>query len=343
MLLIKIALKKSILFLSAISIFLSPSPVLAKGDSELNFQNLISKRKNVSEIAWKKNSSVLKKSEPKLGEIKISKGPNTIPWFNEVTKSLTLVSRSFPSFAEPNRVQVIQFNFTDLNWATSLVKSLVSAEVYDQMNQQEGGRLLESGCSFEAKTCQGSKQVTSSDGQVFLFIGVPNVIPPNNDERYKSGMLEAHEYFHSLQKNNISNQDQKPEFWPPRWFLEGSAEWIQNASINYKNFKKYKKYIDQECKSDQSCRTISKERILDYLSQSNRGNGMSQYDSQFAYSLGSKFVEILVAIKGTEPLLKIWQDSGKGIGWEMAFAKVFGEDWNTSYPKIAEAVFRNLN
>ena len=54
-----------------------------------------------------------------------------------------------------------------------------------------------------------------------------------------------------------------------------------------------------------------KEKILDYLSQSNRGNGMSQYDSQFAYSLGSKFVEILVAIKGTEPLLKIWQESGK--------------------------------
>ena len=87
MLLIKIALKKSILFLSAISIFLSPSPVLAKGDSELNFQNLISKRKNVSEIAWKKNSSVLKKSEPKLGEIKISKGPNTIPWFNEIGRA----------------------------------------------------------------------------------------------------------------------------------------------------------------------------------------------------------------------------------------------------------------
>lgn len=323
----------------------SPSPLktpsLTSNDVFVNatFDNLLENRKSLPFTAWKKTSDLIGKSTSKLGKLDLNTGPNTKPWFNDLPKVLSLVSRAFPNEQEAKDILVIRYNYKDLDWATNLLKSKISSQFYDQLNDNEGGRLLSSNCDLSG-TCRGSKEQTTPDGLAILLIGVPN--SKNEDViRYSSGQLEAHEYFHSLQRVPFIGKNLQNANYPPRWFVEGSAEWIQNGSVNFDKFSKYQDFIGNDCDSYTTCARLSEKIVSDYLSKSNQGNGMTNFDQQYAYSLGSKVCELLVSIAGPESLIKIWEEESKGIGWDAAFLKVYGSDWNQVYPVLAKVV--NLN
>ena len=69
---------------------------------------------------------------------------------------------------------------------------------------------------------------------------------------------------------------------------------------------------------------------------------MSDFDQRYAYSLGSKVCELLSAIAGPEALIQIWNAQATGIGWDAAFQKVYGVDWNSVYPLIAKSLNSNI-
>jgi hypothetical protein len=308
--------------------------------AEITFENSFQNRKYISYTAWKSTSDVIAKSTSKVGTIDLNTGPKTKPWFNDIPKAFSLVSRAFPNEKEASNVLVIRYNYSDLDWATKLLQSKVSPQTYSDMDRNEGGQLLSSNCNTNG-TCRGSKALTTSDGLAILLIGVPN--DPSMDlERYTSGQLEAHEYFHTLQDVPYVGKQLQNKDWPPRWFIEGSAEWIQNATVNNQSFTKYENFLRSDCNPMSNCSNLTEKAISDYLSQSSQGNGMSDFDQQYAYNLGSKICELLVSIAGNDLLIQMWNQEANGIGWDAAFLKVYGTEWNKAVPLIAKTLTANL-
>lgn len=306
-----------------------------------SFANLFQRKSGVSYAAWKNLSSNVKPELAPKSTLEAFAGPNTKPWFNDLPKVIKLVSSTFKNYESPQQTLAISYKFVDLDWATNLLKTKISSQDYAELDRSEGGRLLESNC--RDKDCVGSKQLTTQGGLSILLFGVPNslnVSDPVGDMRFLEGQLEAHEYFHSLQRVQLLGKPMTRETYPPVWFTEGSAEWVQNAVINFKSFDKYLRFIKSDCPSN--CRSMSEVDISKFMSTQISDATQSSFDYWLNYSLGSLIVENLVAVGGHDSLIEMNKELSKGIGWVSAFKTVYKEDWSKAYPVIAKTIAGNL-
>lgn len=310
-------------------------------ESPTSFENLYENRKGISKSAWEKVAATIQSSKPKVGDLEIHTGPNTKPFFDDYPLATSLISRTFPNHAEPAKTLIIRYNFVDLEWAETIVRDKLSVQDYQDLDRNEGGKLVSSNCNAQRKDCEGAKQQTVFSNKISLILqGVRNTDAPNDATgkmRFYSGMLEAHEYFHALQRIPIMG---KSNVWPHAWFREGSAEWIQNAAINYKNFETYKDYLRLDCQY--SCLKLTEEDIAEFLFTSNGELVKEKFERWLNYSLGSWVIEALVALKGPEIMLDMYAEMGKGLSFDQSFNNLFQFEWNTAVPILAKTIYANL-
>jgi hypothetical protein len=308
-----------------------------------SFADLVANRKGISQAAWTKVNQSISKSAPKVGTLEIYTGPKTKPYFKDYQKAISLVSRLFPNMKEPASNVVIRYMFADLAWADAKVKELLPQPEIERFNRDEGGRLLTSNCDSTRKSCDGSKQLTTTAGVNLVLQGVPELVYPNalaEKDRFSSGMLEAHEYFHSLQRIPFQGIGVQQKDYPPIWFAEGSAEWVQNASINNRDLKKYKNYFALDCQA--ACKKLSKSDIATILTEATNSYWPNQYDRWLNYALGSLLIESLVSVTNPESILSMYNEMATKIGFAAAFKNVYGIEWSAAIPILSEAVYLNL-
>ena len=308
-----------------------------------SFADLVANRKGISQAAWTKVNQSISKSAPKVGTLEIYTGPKTKPYFNDYQKAISLVSRLFPNMKEPASNVVIRYMFADLAWADAKVKELLPQSEIERFNRDEGGRLLTSNCDSTRKSCDGSKQLTTTAGVNLVLQGVPELVYPNalaEKDRFSSGMLEAHEYFHSLQRIPFQGIGVQQKDYPPIWFAEGSAEWVQNAAINNRDLKKYKNYFALDCQA--ACKKLSKSDIATILTEATSSYWPNQYDRWLNYALGSLLIESLVSVTNPESILSMYNEMATKIGFATAFKNVYGIEWSAAIPILSEAVYLNL-
>jgi hypothetical protein len=302
------------------------------------FENLYQNRKGVSYAAWRQVSEGIKKNNSKLGKLDIRTGPQSSPIFDKDSEVLALVSRAFPESEEPKTITIIRYQFKDLSWAENEIRGVISREEYVELDRNEGGRLLTSNCDGSLKNCLGSKQVTTQLGHALILQGIPN---PKSvfDSRFTTGMLEAHEYFHSLQRIPLLGKPLSGEDWPRAWFREGSAEWVQNVTINYANFESYSRYIKSDCSN--SIAGMGEGEISEFFSAKS-DEEIRKYDPWLNYCLGAYGVEVLVSLKGQKSILDLYTQMSTRIGFEAAFKNVYSFDWPAAVPILAKTVFANI-
>jgi hypothetical protein len=182
-------------------------------------------------------------------------------------------------------------------------------------------------------------QQTTMSGWSLIIQGVPNE-EDKNDPRGKlffgSGMLEAHEYFHSLQRIPLMGA----EVWPHAWFIEGSAEWVQNMAVNYNDYKTYQEFIALDCAGH--CARLSEADIVEFLENSKGNYTPPKFDSGLNYSLSSRFIEALVALKGPDIMIDIFEQMDKRLTLEQGFKNTFGVEWSYALPILAKTIYANL-
>ena len=306
-----------------------------------SFSNLYERRSAVSYTAWRKISAKVNESQAPNLSLDSYVGPNTNRWYNNLPKVMKLVSSAFKNFEAPKQTLAISYNFDDLNWATELLKTKISPQEYAELDRSEGGQLLSSNC--REKDCVGSKQVTTQGGLAILLFGVPNSMnlsDPVGDMRFREGQLEAHEFFHAYQRVQLLGKPMTRENYPPIWLTEGSAEWVQNAVMNYGSFDKYMRFIKSDCQSD--CRGLSESELSRFMSTQLSAASDTDFNPWLNYPVGSLIAESLVAVSGHELLLQVQGELSKGIGWVAAFKNVYKEDWAKAYPEIAKTIAANL-
>ena len=308
-----------------------------------SFSDLVANRKGITQGAWTKVNQSIAKNASKIGTFDIHTGPNTKPYFDDYPKPAALVSKLFPTMKEPASNIVIRYMFADLAWADAKVKELLPQSEIERFNRDEGGRLLTSNCDSTRKTCDGSKQLTTTAGVNLVLQGVPDRLYPNDlagQDRFNAGMLEAHEYFHSLQRIPLQGIGIQQKDYPPVWFVEGSAEWVQNAAINNRDFKKYKNYFELDCQT--TCKKLSQADIAKILTEATNSSWPNQYEYWLNYALGSLLVESLVSITNPESILIMYNQMATKIGFAAAFKNVYGIEWCAAIPVLSEAIYLNL-
>jgi hypothetical protein len=220
--------------------------------------------------------------------------------------------------------------------------------------RNDGG--MSGNCQADLRDCLAAKIKTSRNNQVsFLLIGVSNQVGmlEINGSKYgnvgvteqnKKGMLVAHEFIHTLQSGPMAiAQTLELANRPPAWIWEGSATLFQNLAVNsdsYQNFMNYRKDSLGELIERQG---IQEDFINNYLKQKNciedpwRG-GQSP---DWSYQLGARVMEILVALKGSDSTLEIFNLMSQKKSFESSFKTAFGITYEDAVPVIAKTLAAN--
>jgi len=319
-----------------------------------SFENLYGNRKGVAYAAWLQTGQVMNASEARVPTLKTFIGPNTKPWYTEVEKTMSLVSKAFPSAKLPSNVLTIFYNFTDISWAEEKLKTLITAQSYSELDRNEGGHLVDSNCQAQFKDCGGAKQVTTIEGTNLgiMLIGVPNNPgmevagggtrgDPGTYENNTTGQLLAHEYFHALQREELVGKNLSRNDWPPRWFSEGSAYFFQNAIVNSGDFKKFSNWRQIAVGDYIKQHGITAEFVSDFMDIAHYSDDWNGFSGDWNYFLGARIIETLVSLKGPESILSFYKLMGEGKGFEYSFKNVYGANYRDVVPIIAKTVADN--
>lgn len=337
--------KISTLFISILLSSIIALPSNSAVSTEITFDNLFQSRKLISQVTWSKFNAQAQRSDKLVIPVKVLVGPNTKPTYKTPVKAFNLVAQGFDGYQLAKKVTLIQYQFVDMKWAENTLKKMVTSDQYQLFSRNESGKVFDSHCVNENKNCYGAKALTAQSGEAFILHGVMNELPVGKSEKIRmtTGMLEAHEYFHTIQDVPFRGKNLPREKFPPAWLTEGSAELVQNLAINQKSYKDYLYFIKENSMSLYG-NYINRDPayLSEYLDFQNNKNNWENYENDVAYSLGSRICEILVAVKGPNSLLDMHYEMSKGKGFESAFSKVYGKSWKQVQPIIAKTLAANI-
>jgi len=313
------------------------SKVAVVPTSPSSLSDLYQNRNGIAYAAWKSTADSIAAGKSNIVNLTVFRGPNTLPpKYATPEVAIGLVSRAFSSYQVPQNIFIIQYSVGDIKWADEKVKSLIDSDSYSQLNRNENGHLVDSNCG--ANDCFGAKQVSTNSGIAFILQGIHtgNNNDPMGVARWELGQLEAHEFTHALQRATVSGQPTKE--WPTSWITEGSAELAQNLVMSYKSYDEYMKW--RKLDSSQFYGNNSKittKFMTNFLDSSSNKDYQKPIDTYYAYSLGSRIVEIFVALKGPGIMLDLFRETALQ-GFEPAFKSLFGTPWSEASPIINKTI-----
>jgi len=302
-----------------------------------SFSNLYENRDGIAYAAWKSTADSIAAGKSNVVNLKIYIGPNTTaPKYKTPEIAIGLVSKAFSKYKTPENVHVIQYSVADVQWAEDKVKSIVDTASYNELNRNENGRLVDSNCG---KTdCFGAKQVSTRSGIAFVLQGVPtgDFFDPIRVARLELGQLDAHEFTHAMQRATIIGLQTKE--WQNNWILEGSAELAQNLVMSYKSYDEYMKWrkLDSQDFYGKNTR-ITSSFMTSYLAATGAEECRNNNEPCYKYNLGSRIVEIFVALKGPGVMLDLFREYAVQ-GFEPAFQSIFGVTWAEASPIINKTI-----
>jgi hypothetical protein len=312
----------------------SAKPIAAAPTS---FSNLFENRDGIAYAAWKSTAESIAAGKSNVSSLKIYIGPNTTaPKYKTPEIAIGLVSQAFSNYKTPEDVHVIQYSVDDVKWADDKVKSIIDINDYNYLNRQENGRLVDSNCG--ATDCYGAKQVSTNSGIAFVLQGVPKVsnYDPMVKARLELGQLDAHEFVHAMQRATITGKQTKE--WAVVWIVEGGAELAQNLVMSHKSYEEYMKWRKLDSAQLYGKNTkITNEFLTTYLNAKYNSDYWKTVDSYYAYNLGSRVIEIFVALKGPGVMLDLYRESALQ-GFEPAFQSIFGVTWAEASPIINKTI-----
>jgi hypothetical protein len=288
-----------------------------------SFDDLVQNYEGIAYAAWSKSNAAITAATDVAPIFKALTGPNTTLAFKNPASAYDLVARLYSGYKSTSAMTVLSFSYDDREWAQEQMKQLQPKSTWQW--------ITETACATRAK-CWGGGMFSDEKANGLLVITTEVL-----DDNHLSGTLDAHEYLHAIQQNQMGRPTVWPEpsDWPPAWYREGQATFAQNASIYYQSFDLYlknRKSISTELYRDS---TITSEWIQEFFVT-------NQPSSWFNYDLGAMLVESLTALKGPGSTMEIWKLMGTGASFESAFEKVYGISFTKALPIMSKAIALEL-
>ncbi len=284
--------------------------------------------------AWKKSAEKIELSSSKLGVVEILMGPNVVVNNPVPLVALNLVSRLSANYEEPKKIVMVYAGEKDIEWGQKQVDEFCVGRScgYDVSGEAKKA------CNIPVTPCWGGFALRNNRTNTPLIYMTASEWG-KTDPGHTSGTLEAHEYFHTVQDLLLAKSSLDAV---PRWFTEGSASWVQRATVFHSDFEKYKdqRNSDNNDSLSRNKRTAAwLEKFLDpdYTTGWDKWNG-SEYDPWAIYDVGSLATEVMVAIGGPDKFLDLFKVTGSGKSFAQAFESIYGISWREGAKIIANAI-----
>lgn len=295
-----------------------------------SFDDLIEKYQGISYAAWSKSSSALKGAESAAIPFKAVTGPNTTLALKNPEKIYDLVARMYTGYQSAKDLTLLSFAYDDRDWATQHMKTIQPSSTW---------QWIATTACVTRETCWGGGMHTDADGRGLLVITTEV-----KDENHTSGTLDAHEYTHAVQQNQMGRSQPWPPSgtWPPIWFLEGQANFAQYAAVYHESFDLYTKNQRNSNEGLYKDSKITSQWIQDYFVVNPPSDWFNKYERWRQYDLGSMFVEVLTAIKGPAATMEVWKQCSTGMMFVDSFEKVYEISFDKALPIISKAIALEL-
>jgi hypothetical protein len=299
-------------------------------DAPTSFDDLIANYEGISYAAWSKSNAAISASNDVVLPFKALTGINTTLSFRNPASAFDLVARLYSGFKSSSDMTVLTFSYDDRDWAQEQMKQLQPKSTYQW--------ITDTACSTRP-TCDGGGVFTDDKGSglIDLTTGVAR-------GGQGPGALEAHEYTHAIQQNQLPRASVWPltTDWPPTWYVEGQALFAENVSIYHQSFDLYTK--NRRSASNELFRdsTITSAWIQEFFVVDQSTTWFNKYPRWRQYDLGAMLVETLAAVKGPASTMELWKTMGTGLNFTKAFEKVYGISFEKALPIISKAIALEL-
>jgi hypothetical protein len=321
-----------------------PIPV----DLATTWQNAYANREGIPYQAWSAISKNIATSPSKLGSVEILIGPNTVPNFADFKLRMELVSKALPKAKNVSKARVFAFNFKDADWADATFKQLYINESAAFKNRHKDA--VTAICFKQREVCYQQAFVDSNlDGVIFIGMTDRGSREQLNQiyseySRAFEGVVIGHEYLHTIQRVVLGERWFQQVYNPPSWFNEGMAVFMENAAANNASFDTFMQFRSVEsaimypdCPYTY-CVKIEKEQVQSFLSIYNYSSNWSTYPYAMRYQMSARIVEILVALKGPDSLIELYEYMATGKTFEQAFEHIYGISYEAAKPIITSIV-----
>jgi hypothetical protein len=301
----------------------TPTPTFIEPIKATSFSDLIENSDGLTYWAWKLAQERMSNSGKSNIEFNIEVGPNTKLNFENPIQAFQDTANFYSSFEQVSKYHAVFYDHSDVQWAVDLDKRY---SANPRQNQVRSNCLIQS-------QCNGGNAYVDSKLTGFTYIASS---PLFSYEKIRGlGVIEAHEYFHTIQFLPIIKAQQSGShvFWPPDWVREGSAQWL-STSMYFKKFEDLISYQKIDSENDLYRKKISSKEVLNVLTIN---DGVSD-NGWLAFNVGAKVMEVFVVLKGVDVVLDFYLDGSKGISFEKSFEKIFGMPWANAKPIIALAI-----
>jgi hypothetical protein len=312
------------------------------------WQNAYANRDGIPYQAWSAISKNIATSPSKLGSVEILIGPNTVPNFADFKLRMELVSKAFPKAKNVSKSRLFAFNYKDASWADETFKRLYINETTAFKNRHADA--VNVICRKEREVCYQQAFVDSNLEGV-IFIGMTDVGSreqldqtfPEYSRAYR-GVVIGHEYLHTIQRVIFGDRWYLQEYASHSWFNDGMAIFIENAAANHNSFDTYMQFRATEsaimypdCPYS-FCVKVQKDQVQSFLSIFNYSTNWLSYPYAIRNQMGARIIEILVALKGPDSLIDVYEHIATGKSFSQAFELVYGISYEAAKPIITSIV-----
>jgi hypothetical protein len=308
----------------------APIPVVKYPDAPTSFDDLIANYQGISYAAWSKANAAITASNDVALPFKALTGANTTLSFQNPASAFDLVSRLYSGYKSASDITVMTFSYDDRDWAQEQMKQLQPKSTWQWITV--------TACATRP-TCDGGGVFHDDKGSglVVLTTGVAR-------GGQGPGALEAHEYTHAIQQNQLRRASVWPltTDWPATWYIEGQALFAENASIYHQSYEVYLRNRRASSEGLINARAINSAWIQEFFVVYQPRSWFNNYESWRQYDLGARLVEVLTAIKGPASTMEIWKLMGTGQTFNAAFEKVYGTSFDKALPIISKAIALDL-
>jgi hypothetical protein len=232
------------------------------------------------------------------------------------------------NFKQPDEVWAIYFNFMDKDWAKKFYQEKDGAPWWSPT--------VDNSCPTE-NICENGSGGNLRNWQGFFHIALPKTV--SWTDRSQQPTLDIHEFTHVVQ-----SYQRKPVFsdWVsenPAWFSEGHATLFDKlgSSNSLESYRFQRNWVINRLPADETLKDFSAANIMrfyDALSPGKNNPAMRNY----VYTLGFSTLEALVAIAGIDSAMELITQNTTGKTFNQAFKNVYGIEWATAAPILAEVV-----
>ena len=308
----------------------TPTPVVKYPDAPTSFDDLIANYEGISYGAWSKSSAAITASNEVALPFKALTGANTTLRVKDPGSVFDLLARLYPGYKSSSDMTVLTFSYDDRDWAQEQMKQLQPKSTYEWITF--------TACATRP-TCDGGGVFTDDKGSSLIVLTTG---PQRGDQ--SPGALEAHEYTHAIQQNQLRRASVWPltNAWPATWYIEGQALFAENASIFHQSFDLYTK--NRRSSSNELYRdsAINSSWIQEFFVVNQTTAWFNKYPRWRQYDLGAMLIETLTALKGPGSTMEIWKLMGTGQSFNQAFENIYGTSFDKALPIISKAIALQL-